>query len=113
MKSLVEQAATLSGKESSQIKLKHVEEAQTRRLDMLLYEKSTETLPVEMRVLNTLQDAKVTHNAVLMVEEKSEEEMEGTEEGVPGKSGDKAVELIDETDGFRTVIANIEGYEEF
>ena len=79
---------------------------------MLIYEKSTETLPVEMRVLNTLQDAKVTHNAVLMVEEKGEEEMEG-EGGVEGKSGDKAVELIDETDGFRTVIANIEGYEEF
>ena len=54
LNSLLDQAAALSGKDVKSIKLKHVEEHQTRRLDLLLYEKSTETLPVEMRVLNTL-----------------------------------------------------------
>ena len=110
LKSLLDQAAALSGKDVKSIKLKHVEEHQTRRLDLLLYEKSTETLPVEMRVLNTLQDVKVTHNTILMIEEKSEEEIAGENEG---STEQKAVESIDESDNMRTVIANIEGFEEF
>lgn len=110
LKSLLDQAAALSGKGVKSIKLKHVEEHQTRRLDLLLYEKSTETLPVEMRVLNTLQDVKVTHNTILMIEEKSEEEIAGENEG---SIEQKAVESIDESDNMRTVISNIEGFEEF
>ena len=45
-----------------------------------------------------------------MIEEKSEEEIAGENEG---SSEQKAVESIDESDNMRTVIANIEGFEEF
>ena len=33
-------------------------------------------MPVDLRVLNTLSDVKLSHNAVLFVEEKSEEEIQ-------------------------------------
>jgi hypothetical protein len=32
-------------------------------------------MPIELRVLNTLNDVKLSHNAVLFVEEKNEEEI--------------------------------------
>ena len=42
---------------------------------MSVYTKETLTMPEDLRVLSTLQDVKVGHNAVLMVEEKSDEEL--------------------------------------
>ena len=40
-----------------------------------MYLKETLTLPEELRVLNSLQDMKIPHNAVIMVEQKTPEEL--------------------------------------
>ena len=42
-----------------------------------MYLKETMTLPDELRVLNTLNDIKIRHNSVFIVEEKGAEELAG------------------------------------
>jgi len=61
-----------------------------------------------LRELNTLHDVKVAHNAVIMVEEKSGEELSAESEG--RGENEKDVELLDDSDNLRTVIANISGF---
>ena len=56
------------------LKLKVVEETRTKRIDTQVYLKETLTLPEELRVLNSLHDLKIAHNAVIMVEQKTDEE---------------------------------------
>ena len=69
VKELVAQATSLSGLDDPQtLKLKVVEETRTRRIDTQMYLKETLTLPEELRVLNSLHDMKVAHNAIIMVE---------------------------------------------
>ena len=68
----MQEASTLSSIEFAKLKLEDVQDIRKTRLDMLVYEKSTETLPEEMRVLQTLCEAKVAHNAVIFVGEKEE-----------------------------------------
>ena len=83
VKDLLEEVAALSGGiESSRIKLKVVEDTQTRRIDTQLYLRETMTLPEAQRVLNTLQDVKLQHNSLLVVEEKSDEELAADVEDV-------------------------------
>ena len=110
VKELMEQVSSICGLEASRIKLKSVEETQSRRIDLQIYLKETLTLPEEHRVLNTLQDARLIHNSVLMIEEKSEEELAG---GSSQPENAEVVELLDDSESTRTVIANISGYEEF
>ena len=57
------------------LKLKVVEETRTKRIDTQVYLKETLTLPEELRVLNSLHDLKIAHNAVIMVEQKTDEEL--------------------------------------
>ena len=57
------------------LKLKVVEETRTKRNDTQVYLKETLTLPEELRVLNSLHDLKIAHNAVIMVEQKTDEEL--------------------------------------
>ena len=60
VKDLLEEVAALSGGiESTRIKLKVVEDTQTRRIDTQLYLRETMTLPEAQRVPNTLQDVKL------------------------------------------------------
>ena len=70
------------------------------------------TLPIEMRVLNTLADMKVAQNCIFLCEEKSEEELkEGATDGAnqdDKKNGDSNVEMIDDSENIRTVIVNNE-----
>lgn len=101
---LIAKFASLSGKTSESLKVKVIDETQTRRIDTQVYEKSTLTLPVQNRILNSLQDVKLTNNAVVMLEEKSAEELAGDGEV-------KDVELIDDTDNIRTVLANVGGFD--
>lgn len=75
VKDLLAQVSEISGLQANKIKLKVVEEVLTRRIDTQLYQKETLTMPIELRVLNTLNDVKLSHNAVLFVEEKNEEEI--------------------------------------
>jgi len=63
-----------------------------------------------MRLLNSLHDVKLAHNAVIMMEEKSADEMASESNG---PSVDKDVELLDDTESVRTVIANVSGFEDF
>ena len=72
VKELMQEASALSSIGFAKLKLEDVQDIRKTRLDMLLYEKSTETLPEEMRVLQTLCDAKVAHNAVIFVGEKED-----------------------------------------
>ena len=109
VKELLEEVSSISGVEMSKLRLKVVEEMQTRRLDTQMYLKETMTLPDELRVLNTLHDVKLGHNSILTVEEKSDEELTGEEAGVAANAD---VELLDDSDNARTVIANVNGYEE-
>ena len=70
------QTASLSGLDDPQtLKLKVVEETRTKRIDTQVYLKETLTLPEELRVLNSLHDLKIAHNAVIMVEQKTDEEL--------------------------------------
>ena len=105
---LLDQVASISGLDSNKIKLKVLEETQTRRIDQLIYLKETLTLPLELRVLNTLFDVKMKNNSVLMVEEKNDDEL--VEDG---QDVSDAVENIDDSDNMRTVIVNVQGFEEF
>ena len=59
VKELLEEVSSISGVEMSKLRLKVVEEMQTRRLDTQMYLKETMTLPDELRVLNTLHDFKL------------------------------------------------------
>ena len=77
VKELMEQVSSISGLEAKKLKLKSVEETQSRRIDMMVYLKETLTLPDDQRVLNTLHDVKLIHNSVLTIEEKSDEELAG------------------------------------
>ena len=72
VKELMQEASALSSIEFAILKLEDVQDIRKTRLDMLVYEKSTVTLPEEMRVLQTLCEAKVAHNAVIFVGEKEE-----------------------------------------
>ena len=67
------------------------------------------TLPDELRVLNTLNDIKIRHNSVFIVEEKGAEELAGD----GGEKASEDIELLDDSDNTRTVIANVSGYEEY
>ena len=90
-----------------------VEEVLTKRIDTQLYLKESLTLPQELRVLNTLQDVKVSHNSVLLVEEKDDEEIVGEEAALDSRTQvDRNIEHIDATDNMRTVITNISGFSE-
>lgn len=107
VKDLVAEVSELSGLPIDRLKLKVVEETQSFRIDNNLYTKESLTLPEELRELNSLHDLKIANNEVLLVEELSEGELQGG-------SGDasKNVELLDDTESMRTVLANIAGYEE-
>ena len=50
-KELMQESSVLSSIEFNKLKVEDVQDIRKTRLDMLLYEKSTETLPEEMRVL--------------------------------------------------------------
>jgi len=52
---------------------------------------------------------KIPHNAIIMLEEKSADEMANADDAA---SGVKDVELLDDTESIRTVIANVHGLEE-
>ena len=77
IKELIDQVSELSGLEVSKLKLRVVEETQSRRIDTQLYQKETMTLPVEHRIHNTLHDVKIGNNSVFIVEEKTDEEIAG------------------------------------
>ena len=82
-----------------------------------MYLKETLTLPEELRVLNSLQDMKITHNAVIMVEQKTAEELAadaGASEA-PGaqRNANADIENIDDSENLRTVIASVAGFEDF
>ena len=51
VKELMQESSVLSSIEFNKLKVEDVQDIRKTRLDMLLYEKSTETLPVEMRML--------------------------------------------------------------
>ena len=72
---LLDQISSISDLDANKIKLKVLEETQTRRIDQLIYDKETLTLPLELRVLNTLFDVKMKNNSILMVEEKNDDEI--------------------------------------
>jgi len=61
------------------LKLRVVEETQSRRIDTQLFQKETMTLPIEHRIPNTLHDLKIGNNSVFIVEEKAVEEIAGEE----------------------------------
>ena len=82
VKELMQEASAISSIQFGKLKVEDVQDIRRTRLDKLLYEKSTETLPEEMRVLQTLSDAKVAHNAVIYVGMK--EEGDDAEEAAPG-----------------------------
>ena len=112
VKDLMVEVSGLSGLEVSKLRLKHVEETQTKRIDTQLYLKETMTLPEELRVLNTLHDVKLGHNSALMIEEKSAEELAGEAAG-SGVATTNEVEHLDDSESMRTVIANVNGFDEF
>ena len=68
------------------------------------------TLPLELRVPNTLNDIKLQHMCLIIVEEKSDEELTG--DGLSSAAKDDGVELIDNSDNLRTVIAHVQGFED-
>lgn len=106
VKDLIAQVSELSGLTIEKLKLKVVEQTQSYRIDNQLYTKESLTLPEQLRQLNTLHDLKIGNNEILLVEELSEGEEKGN------STGDKQVELLDDTEATRTVIANIAGYDE-
>ena len=109
---MLDEVSSLSGLEVSKLRLKHVEETQSKRIDTQLYLKETMTLPDELRVLNTLHDVRLSHNCALMIEEKSAEEIAGESEGTGGAATTE-IEHLDDSENARTVIANVSGFDEF
>ena len=61
VKEFLEQMSELTGIEVAKLKVEHVDDFKKVRLDLLLYEKETAKLPVDMRTLNTLRDVSVAH----------------------------------------------------
>lgn len=63
-------------------------------------------------MLNTLSDAQLKHNSIIMIEEKSAEELAG-ESADAHTAAEGGVVQLDETENIRTVIANIAGFDDF
>jgi hypothetical protein len=102
----------LTGIETDKIKLKMIEETQSRRIDRLVYDKETMTLPAEQWVENTLKDAKVYHKSTFLLELKDTQDLEEDatiiQAKATGASKQHDVELLDDSEQFRTVIVNHE-----
>ena len=60
---------------------------------------------------------KIAHNAVIMVEQKTAEELaaDSNAADVPGaqRNPNADIEMIDDSDNLRTVIASVAGFEDF
>ena len=67
VKDFIGQMSVLSGIEVQKLKVENLEDYKSTRVDRLLYDKETIKLPVEMRVLNTMKDAKVAHMNRIML----------------------------------------------
>ena len=96
---------SFSALESSQMKLRVVEETLTRRID-------TKTLNEEL-LPNTLKDVKVVHNTQFLLETKDGSEVDEDGNQLPqDKSStskkDADVEYLDDSENMRTIIVNTE-----
>ena len=100
--------AAVGGIEVEKMKAKIIEETKAVRIDSQIYEKETSTLPLEMRVLNTLADVKVQNNTMILCDEKTDEELneQNQDQGDDDKAQD--IELLDDSENIRTVIVNLE-----
>ena len=74
VKDFVENMAAQSGLDVKDLKVRIMDEVVSTRIDTQIYEKETKTLPEDMRVLLTLADVKISHRALVLCEEKTDEE---------------------------------------
>ena len=100
--------AAVGGIEVDKMKAKIIEETKVIRIDTQIYEKETSTLPLEMRVLNTLADVKVQSNSMILCDEKTDEELEDQDQDKDNDDPKKYEELINDSENIRTVIVNLE-----
>ena len=85
-----------------------IEETRIIRVDTQVYDKKALDSPASEGKLNTLKDLKVVHNSAFMAEVKDPDEVAAQDEvsTVEGKKYVQDVIDLDDTDKWRTVIAN-------
>ena len=75
VKELVEQLSNLVGIEPKKLKLLAMQGKKSKRIDSELYLKESQSLPDNLRVLNTLYDIQLGHNAMLIAGQRNADEL--------------------------------------
>ena len=109
VQNLLEKLSERTGVPNAHIKCKLIEETRQTRIDRLIWNKEFLTLPEDKWVANTLKDAKIVHNSVLLVEMKDETDIEDDAVIAEGKQAYQATVIkLDDTENERTVIASLQ-----
>ena len=90
--------------EPKKLKLLAMQGKKSKRIDSELYLKESQSLPDNLRVLNTLYDIQLGHNAMLIAGQKNAEELAAESQSVAAVAESQHGEEIQ---GTRTVIANV------